>query len=135
MRDGRIRRIRVVGSRLSAPEPRRRDALEAVVGILQMLKAILPFGAVGRRPAGTRPKGIEVLVHEKVVQCIGRVVDVENAGVAGQHPRRLVQPRRDSIGDLLLPVRARIAREQMKQEGKHRSRETTLTTATQAGVR
>ena len=104
MRDGRVGRVRVVREPMGVHHRGRGDALESVVGILQMLKPVPLLGRVDGRPAGSRAEGVQILVHVEVAERVRRPVHVADPHVPGEHGGGLVEGRRDAVGDLLLPV-------------------------------
>src|SRR5207249_12255222 len=68
----RVRGVRIV-RRAHLPHHRRSaDALERIVGVLEVLEPVAPLRGVGRRPARARPERVQVLVDEELAQRIGR---------------------------------------------------------------
>src|SRR2546422_2062258 len=125
VRDGRVGRMRVVGAQPLAHHGRTGDAFERVVRILQVLKPLALLGRVGGGPARAGTEGVQVLVYGEVAQRVGGAVHITDAHVAREHAGRLVQRRRDPIGDLLLPIARGIPGYEHKKKGEHGGGEAT----------
>src|SRR5256886_5901376 len=122
MRNRRIRRKRIIGCTPLAHHVRRGDALERVIGILQVLKAHALLHRIGRGPARTRTECIQVLMDIEIAQRVRRLIDVTNAHFAAQHTTRLIERGGDLVRDSLLPI-GRIGWNNEQEEGEHGVRE------------
>src|SRR2546423_2741404 len=122
MRNCRIRRKRIIGRVALAHHTRCGDALERVVGILQVLKAHALLCRIGRGPARTRTECIQVLMDIEIAQRVRRLIDVMNPHFAAQHTTRLIERGGDLVRHALLPI-GRIGWNDEQKEGEHGVRE------------
>src|SRR5437764_10540186 len=90
-----------------------------------MLKPVALLGRVDRRPAGAGAEGVQVLVNVEIAQRVRRPVDVVDPNVPREDSRRLVEGRRDAIGNLLLPVTGGVAGGEEQDNWEHGGGEAT----------
>src|SRR5438094_5977435 len=90
-----------------------------------MLKPVALLARVDRRPAGAGAEGVQVLVNVEIAQRVRRPVDVVDPNVPREDSRRLVEGRRDAIGNLLLPVTGGVAGGEEQDNWEHGGGEAT----------
>ena len=121
MRDRAVGRARVIHHHRRSIHGRRlREAFVAVVGVGEILKANAILLLVARAPLGAGPKRVQILVHEHLAQCVGRVVGVRQYGFGLELGLRLVELGHDLVVDPLLPVADRVASRRRRRATKRR---------------